>query len=223
MMLALTLALPLGATWATAAAAQTGAAQPTALRPAAIQPSPAAPFQPPPPHAAAPAAPAYGARAPWGYERPYERPLYERPYEPRAYAQRPYEPSPAMQAAPSRVVMPHELMSFPERYELWAKMREVRSPAERHELLAKKYAELEKRAGEHGLVLRDPAAPMMGAPAGDRTPESREGRGWERGWTPERPAMAQAWHTPGYGPSHGSGYGPGYGAPGHHLQPVPGR
>ena len=97
---------------------------------------------------------------------------------------------PSFSARPMRVVSPRELMTFQERHELWLKMRATRSPAERMDLWAKKYAQLEKRATKLGVVLREPG-PMM--ERGERYsgvreegrwgPESRE-YGWQGGGHP---------------------------------------
>jgi hypothetical protein len=62
---------------------------------------------------------------------------------------------------PVRVVYPHELMTFRERFEMWRQMRAAKSPDERFELWAAKHAELEKRAAEQGVVLRDHGPMMM--------------------------------------------------------------
>lgn len=113
---------------------------------------------------------------------------------------------------PTRAVWPHEMMTFQERHDTWLKMREARSSAERYDIWAKKIAELEKRAGEHGLALRDHGPMMMAQDeqqAGWRDPAPRWG-----GYGPEQPMTQGGWRVPsayGPGPAYGSGpaYGPG--------------
>jgi hypothetical protein len=84
-------------------------------------------------------------------------------------------PQPALsQPSPTRGVWAHELMTFKERYKMWRKMREARSPDERMALWVKKYTELEKRAANRGLVLVD-HGPMMMAP---------DSRRWSQSWSP---------------------------------------
>ena len=63
---------------------------------------------------------------------------------------------------PTRAVWPHEIMTYEERYDTWLKMREAMTPAERYAVWAKKRADLENRAAEHGMVLRDQPSMMMG-------------------------------------------------------------
>ncbi|CAK0751557.1 exported hypothetical protein [Gammaproteobacteria bacterium] len=113
------------------------------------------------------------------------------------------------QARTMRAVWPHELMSIQERHELWLKMRTARTPAERMELWAKKYAQLEERSAKLGVVLREPEPMMMRYE--DRYPGMRE----EGRWGPER--REYAW--PGEHPSYR--YGARYGVP--HYEGLPQR
>jgi len=102
---------------------------------------------------------------------------------------------------PTRAVWPHELMTYQERYDTWRKMREARSSAERYDIWAKKISELESRAAEHGLALRD-HGPMMMAQEDHAAPR------WNGAFAPEQPAAP---YGPGYGFGPGYGPGPGYG------------
>jgi len=112
------------------------------------------------------------------------------------------QPSPPVEHSPprkiTRLVWPHELMNFQERYDLWSKMRAAHSPVERIELLAKKYAQLEKRATELGLGLREPDLMVM-MRYEEHHPTLREENRWE-------PQMRESlsWGHPnlGYGPRY---------------------
>ena len=114
---------------------------------------------------------------------------------------------------PTRAVWPHEVMTYEERYDTWLKMRDAMTPAERYAIWAKKRAELESRAAEHGMVLRDQPPPMAvareerygsyapyanapyaGAPYG----QSYGAPYQQRPVAPERPAPAQGWVGPHY-------------------------
>lgn len=110
------------------------------------------------------------------------------PRSPWHYEGAPYQPA-------RRMVGAGELMSYHERFEFQAKLRETRSPAERYELKAKKYAELEKRAAEHGLMLRESTPGMAAAEAPYREARPADPRRWEGGWTPEPAARWQAPHA----------------------------
>ena len=48
-------------------------------------------------------------------------------------------------AAPVREVYPRDLMTFRERFDMWRAMRAAKTPEEKFELWAAKYAELENR------------------------------------------------------------------------------
>lgn len=102
----------------------------------------------------------------------------------------PPQSSPYQPKKPLRAVWPHELMTFQERHELWLKMRAARTSAERMELLAKKYAQLEKRGSKLGLVLREPEPLIMRYEG--RYPGMHEESRWgleirERPWMSEHP------------------------------------
>ena len=120
---------------------------------------------------------------------------------------------------PTRAIWAHEIMTYEERYDTWLKMREAVTPAERYSIWAKKRAELERRAAEHGMVLRD-SMPMMvsreesyggyapyaaphGAPGplAAATPFAPGYYGAPYGArppAPERPVPAQGWVGPHY-------------------------
>ena len=85
--------------------------------------------------------------------------------------------------APVRAVYPHELMTFRERFEMWRQMRAAKSPDERFELWAAKHAELEKRATEQGVVLRDRGPMMMEGRMASGHSDGAPGRspGWSSG------------------------------------------
>jgi hypothetical protein len=90
----------------------------------------------------------------------------------------------------ARAVWAHELMTYEERFDFWQKMREARTPGERLDRWAAKFAELERRAGERGLMLRDQVPMVMGH---EETFEGRfgalpDGRRWGGG---EPGGMAQ--------------------------------
>ena len=111
-------------------------------------------------------------------------------------------------------------MTYEERYDTWLKMREAMSPGERYAIWAKKRAELESRAAEHGMVLRDqgplltsreerygPYAPSNGVPYGAPGPlasaapygQAPYGAPYQqRPLAPERPAQAPGWVGPHY-------------------------
>jgi len=89
-------------------------------------------------------------------------------------------------------------MSWQERYELSRTLHKARSVAERYDIWAKKIAELEKRASDHGVILRD-QGPMM-AGGGERFVTHQEDLRWGRGYAPEQPMMAGGWQGPQYGP-----------------------
>jgi len=122
---------------------------------------------------------------------------------------------------PTRAVWPHEIMTYEERYDTWLKMREAVTPAERYAVWAKKRAELESRAAEHGMVLRDQPPMMMNreerygayaaAPYGSPGPlasaapygQAPYGQPYgapyhQRPAAPERPAQAPGWVGPHY-------------------------
>ncbi|CAK0761673.1 putative Signal peptide protein [uncultured Gammaproteobacteria bacterium] len=63
--------------------------------------------------------------------------------------------------ADAREVWPGELMTFQERFAMMTKMREARTPEERMRLWVSKRAELQKRADERGLILKDAGSGMM--------------------------------------------------------------
>lgn len=106
--------------------------------------------------------------------------------------------------APRRAVWPNELMSYSERFEFHAKLREARSPAERYELKAKKYAELEKRAVEHGLVLRDsgPGMAMAERYGGFNDARPVDPQHWAGAWMPERQVDPGRWQGAHVAPLH---------------------
>ncbi|MEI6559169.1 MAG: hypothetical protein WCO00_12260 [Rhodospirillaceae bacterium] len=117
---------------------------------------------------------------------------------------------------PTRAVWPHEVMTYEERYDTWQKMRDAATPAERYAIWAKKRADLESRAAEHGMILRDHApmmvaredrygayapynghAPMTAtAPYGQ--PYAQPYHQQQRALAPERPAPAPGWVGPHY-------------------------
>ena len=110
---------------------------------------------------------------------------------------------------PTRAVWPHEVMTYEERYDTWLKMREASTPAERYAVWAKKRAELESRAAEHGMILRDQSPPMMGREeryaAYGHAPYAQApyAQGYaapyqQRPMAPERPAAAPGWVGPHY-------------------------
>ena len=108
---------------------------------------------------------------------------------------------------PTRAILPHEIMTYEERYDTWLKMREAVTPGERYAIWAKKRAELERRAAEHGMVLRD-TMPMMvsreegyGGYTPYAAPHAAPGYAAPYGPRPpvfERPAPAQGWVGPHY-------------------------
>jgi len=65
-------------------------------------------------------------------------------------------------SAPVREVYPRDLMTMRERFDMWRAMRNARTMDEKMELWMAKHAELEKRAAEQGVVLRDHGPMMMG-------------------------------------------------------------
>lgn len=66
----------------------------------------------------------------------------------------------AARAAEVREVYPRDLMTFRERFDMWRAMRAAKTPEEKMDLWAAKYAELEKRAAEKGVRLKE-MGPMM--------------------------------------------------------------
>ena len=64
-------------------------------------------------------------------------------------------------SAPVREVSPRDLMTWRERFDMWRQMRAAGTQDEKMELWARKHAELEKRAVEQGVVLREPGSMMM--------------------------------------------------------------
>ena len=60
----------------------------------------------------------------------------------------------------TKEVSPRDLMTWRERFDMWRQMRAASTQEEKMELWARKRAELEKRAVEQGVVLREPG-PMM--------------------------------------------------------------
>lgn len=69
------------------------------------------------------------------------------------------QPAP-LQAEPVRAsrvqeVYPRDLMSFSERFEMWRRMRAARTQEERFDLWEQKRIELEQRATEKGVRLRE--------------------------------------------------------------------
>ena len=64
-------------------------------------------------------------------------------------------------SAPVREVSPRDLMTWRERFDMWRQMRAAGTQDEKMELWARKRAELEKRALEQGVVLREPGPMMM--------------------------------------------------------------
>ena len=67
----------------------------------------------------------------------------------------------AVNSAPPREVMPYELMTANECFDMRQKMMVARTPEERFRLREQMYNELQKRAAAKGLVLRD-RCPMVG-------------------------------------------------------------
>ncbi|MEI8395010.1 MAG: hypothetical protein WCF85_09765 [Rhodospirillaceae bacterium] len=140
---------------------------------------------------------------------------------------------------PTRAVWPHEMMTYSERYDIWLKMREASSPAERYAIWNKKFAELDKRASDHGLILRNnaptplPREEAAFQPEGLRRtgvfmPESvlpmaggwhgyRQGPNQDAPMNPVHNAHAAPSYPAHAAPSYGHGYG------GMHPMPPPGR
>ncbi|CAK0754671.1 hypothetical protein WCLP8_250016 [uncultured Gammaproteobacteria bacterium] len=67
--------------------------------------------------------------------------------------------------AMAREVRSQDLMTFQERYEFWSKMRDAKMPQERQLLWQRKHAELQMRAAERGVTIRNPG-PGFGTPYG---------------------------------------------------------
>ncbi len=89
-----------------------------------------------------------------------------------------------------RYAYPHELMTYRERFDMWRRMRAAQSPDERFELWASQHAELEKRAAEQGVILRD-HGPMMGSGMmGSGHPDGMQGRPYGSGGGMMRHPMA---------------------------------
>ena len=78
-----------------------------------------------------------------------------------AAAQTAVSQAPQSVSAPTREVNPRDLMTVRERFDMWRQLRAARTPEEKMELWAQKRAELEKRAVEKGVVLREPGSMMM--------------------------------------------------------------
>ena len=78
-----------------------------------------------------------------------------------AAAQTAVSQAPQSVSAPTREVNPRDLMTVRERFDMWRQLRAARTPEEKMELWAQKRAELEKRAVEKGVVLREPGSRMM--------------------------------------------------------------
>ncbi|MEI8396034.1 MAG: hypothetical protein WCF85_14950 [Rhodospirillaceae bacterium] len=78
-----------------------------------------------------------------------------------AVAQTAVSQPPQSVSAPTREVNPRDLMTVRERFDMWRQMRAARTPEEKMELWAQKRAELEKRAVEKGVILREPGSRMM--------------------------------------------------------------
>ena len=64
-------------------------------------------------------------------------------------------------SAPAKEVYARDLMTFRERFDMWRAMRNARTMDEKMELWANKRVELEKRAAEKGVVLKDHGPMMM--------------------------------------------------------------
>ena len=64
-------------------------------------------------------------------------------------------------SAPVKEVYARDLMTFRERFDMWRAMRNARTMDEKMELWANKRVELEKRAAEKGVVLKDHGPMMM--------------------------------------------------------------
>ncbi len=79
--------------------------------------------------------------------------------------------------APVREVHPHELMTFRERFDMWRAMRNARTMDEKMELWMQKRVELEKRAADQGVKLRE-MGPMMMSNGGSRENGRDNGRTW---------------------------------------------
>jgi len=134
---------------------------------------------------------------------------------------------------PTRAVWPYELMSFQERYDFWLKMREARSSGDRYDVWSGKFRELEKRAAEHGVVLRDQGP--IGLHEDHRYAAYQDGQRWGAGFAPEqRPMGPGNWYAPppanGFVPERamapaapaapGNWYGPHFGPMPHPMPPA---
>jgi hypothetical protein len=64
-------------------------------------------------------------------------------------------------SAPVREVAPRDLMTMRERLDMSRQMRAARTAEEKMALWTQKRAELEKRAAEKGVTLREPGSMMM--------------------------------------------------------------
>ncbi len=98
-------------------------------------------------------------------------------------------------AEPVREVYPRDLMTFRERFDMWRAMRAAKTPEEKFELWAAKYAELEKRAADRGVKLVE-MGPMMMHQNGPNSQEHGQKSGGEQrmgmmnqggGWSGMRP------------------------------------
>ena len=111
-----------------------------------------------------------------------------------AVAQTAVSQPPQSVSAPIREVNPRDLMTVRERFDMWRQMRAARTPEEKMELWAQKRAELEKRAVEKGVVLREPGSRMMrnGSQENGRMGggERRMGMMGQSGGAHARPPMA---------------------------------
>lgn len=105
------------------------------------------------------------------------------------------EPTPSV-SQPTVSVLPRDLMTFGERFALLRKLRAAKTADERFDLWAENYAELEKRASERGVVLRDYGPMMMMMDHGPTA--QRSGRRSRVGMLPPvgntvRPRAPMAW------------------------------
>ncbi|CAK0753328.1 putative DUF1104 domain-containing protein [Azospirillaceae bacterium] len=96
----------------------------------------------------------------------------------------PVQPTTA-RASETHEVYPSELMTFRERFAMWRAMRAAQTPDERMELMMRNRVEMEKRAIEKGVRLREMGPMMNGSRDGSRNYEGRrwsgsEGRGQMR-------------------------------------------
>ena len=95
-----------------------------------------------------------------------------------AWAQATMTQAASVKAPEVREVYPRDLMTFRERFEMWRAMRAAKTTDEKRELWMSKRVELEKRAAEKGVRLKE-MGPMMMSNGG--SPERQRGAAGESG------------------------------------------